>query len=127
MAVEIYHSSTSRIPLGFFIGVRWEILGICLAWLIGFTPVFIIMSSRSLKVIGLSLGQFSMTFLIQLASSILMIASVSAFNHFLGGYISPIIQLILYSFLGGGIYLLCLLVLKRDLLTEVWQMVRVRN
>ena len=119
--------ATLIMPLGFFIGAKWGILGICLTWLIGFTPVFIIMSNRSLKVLGLSFRKFVFSFVTQLASAALMIASLSVLNRYLGGYLSPIVQLILYSLLGLCIYLIAILMLKRKLLSEVWQMIRIQN
>lgn len=114
-------------PLGFFIGARWGILGICLAWLIGYTPVFLIMSSRSLKVIGLSFRKLLSSFIMPLASTALMMACVSVLDHYLGGCLSPIVQLILYSLLGVCIYSIAILMLNRELLTEVWQMIRTRK
>jgi teichuronic acid exporter len=114
-------------PLGFFIGARWGILGICLAWLIGYAPVFLIMSSRSLKVIGPSIKEFWSSLMIPLASTALMIAGVSILDHYLGGYLSPIVQLILYSLLGVCVYSTAILTLKRELLSEVRQTFKIRK
>ncbi|MCK4549139.1 MAG: lipopolysaccharide biosynthesis protein [Candidatus Krumholzibacteria bacterium] len=116
--------ATLIMPLGFFIGVRWGILGICLVWLIGFTPVFIIMSNRSLKVLGLSFQEFLFSFVTPLASAALMIAGIFVLNRYLGGYLSPVVQLILYSLSGLCVYLIAMLMLNRQLLPELWQMVR---
>ena len=119
--------ATLIMPFGFFIGAKWGILGICLAWLIGFTPVFLIISNRSLKVIGLSFQKFLSSFVTPLASAMLMIASVSALDYYFGGHLSPIVQLILYSLSGLGIYLIAMLMLNRQLLPEIWQMIRIRK
>ena len=119
--------ATLIMPLVFFIGAKWGILGLCLAWLIGYTPVFLTMSNRSLKIIGVSFRKFSSSFVIPLASAVLMIASVSVFDHYLGRYFSTIAQLILYSLLGGCFYLSALLILNRELLAEIWHLIRVRK
>jgi len=114
-------------PVGFFIGVRWGILGICSAWLIGYAPVFLIMSSRALKVIGLPFKDFWSSIMIPLVCAILMIGSVFVLDHFSGRYLSHIIQLILYSLVGVCVYLIAVLLLNGRLLTEMWQTIRIRR
>ena len=119
--------ATLVMPLGFFIGVRWGILGLCLAWLIGYTPVFLIMSYRALNVIGLPFREYLSSFMVPLVSAAMMIASLSLLDHYLGGHLSLIVQLILYSLLGVCIYSIAMLILKREMLTEVWHMIKIRK
>lgn len=119
--------ATLVMPLGFFIGVRWGILGLCLAWLIGYTPVFLIMSYRALNVIGLPFREYLSSFMVPLVSAAMMIASLSLLDHYLGGHLSLIVQLILYSLLGVCIYSIVMLILKREMLTEVWHMIKIRK
>ena len=57
----------------------------------------------------------------------MMIVSVSVLDHYLGGYLSPIVQLILYPLLGVCVYSIAIVMLKRELLTEVRQIFRIRK
>jgi len=114
-------------PLGFFIAARWGILGICLAWCVGYIPVFLIMSRRSLNVIGSPSIKYWSSLLIPLSSTALMIISLTILDHYLGGFFSSIIKLILYSLLGVCLYSAIILAFKRELLIEVWQTIRIRK
>ncbi len=105
-------------PACFFIGVRWEILGICIAWIVGYSIVFVIMSRRTLSVLGLPFSTYISSFGIPLVCSSLMAAGIALFKHFAGAYLSPILGLLSYSFLAFLLYLLLILLLKRELITE---------
>jgi teichuronic acid exporter len=45
-------------PIAFLIGVQWELKGVSIAWIVGYTAWFFIMLYESLPILGLSMGRF---------------------------------------------------------------------
>ena len=114
-------------PAGFLMGVRWGILGVCWIWVIGFILVFIITSMRSLSVLGISFIAFSRSFGISLICSIGMILGITTFKYLLGGFIADALELACCIVLGAMLYLLLMLLLKRDYLLEAVHIIKHRD
>ena len=119
--------ATAILPAGFFIGIRWGILGICWVWVVGYIIVFMIMSKRSLSVLGISFGDFFGLFGMPLICTAGMVLGVALFKYCFGGFLTPVLQLIGYSMLGVLLYVVLMLLFKRDYFLEAWQIFRNRT
>lgn len=113
-------------PACFLIGVRWEIVGICIAWIIGYSIVFTIMSRNTLAIIGLPFKPYFSSFGVPLACSLLMFAGVAICKHYLDEHLAPVLRILTYSLLGLAFYSFSILIVKRDLITETMRLFRKR-
>ena len=66
------------LPLSFLIGLNWGIVGVCYAWLIGYTIYFVIALLRSLPLLAVGLKEYFATVAGVAGSSIVMLVVVHA-------------------------------------------------
>ena len=112
-------------PIGILIGVNWGLLGVCLAWVIVYPAYFIIMLSRALPVLGVGLLEYLATMRGAAFCSLVMFLSVFWMREYLDTYaISMLVKLILLVMTGALTYLLTTLVIQRNIITEVRELVR---
>jgi O-antigen/teichoic acid export membrane protein len=114
------------LPAAFLIGVRKGILGICFAWIIGYSFVFAIASIRSLRVLGIKYNAYISSIIMPIISTLAMIIAVRLFALVAGHYLSSILQLILYVLLGMLFYLAAMFMTRRSAIIEVLSIIRKR-
>ena len=112
-------------PIGILIGVNWGLLGVCLAWVIVYPAYYAIMLSRALPALGVRLLDYLATLRGAFFCSLVMYLAVYGMREYLGGYsISMLTQLILLVITGAVTYLLTALIIQRNIITEVRELVR---
>lgn len=115
-------------PPLFLLGTRWGIVGLCWAWVCGYFFVFLIISSRFAKVIGLKVRDFFLSFHVPFIASILMAVSVQVFKGIVyGSCIEPFVLGV--SIIAGIVfYTFLIFLMKPSALVEAWELLlRVRK
>lgn len=110
-------------PLSFFIGAQYGVVGLCAAWVFGYTAVFFVTLKLSLPLIGASVMQFLSNIFIAPLAGGLMIISVFGIKY-LAGDLLPIPLLICLLIITGGVtYCSFIFLVKRDVFCEAWSLV----
>jgi len=86
--------------------------------------VFMIISRRSLSVLGISFGAFVRSFAIPLISTIGMILGISMLDYVVGAGLAPPLKLIIYIISGALLYSIFIMLVKRDYFFEAWGIIR---
>ena len=92
-------------PLAFLIGVNWGLIGLCVAWLIGFIIVFFFVIQQSLKIIGPTVWNYLQSIMPPGVCGIIMTIVLLIFRMAAVKYLSPLPMIFLSILLGGLIYL----------------------
>ncbi len=112
-------------PLAFVIGSRWGLLGVSLAWIIGYSAWFVYMLKQALPVIGVSLGMFLSTLLYPALYSALMYGAVYLVKLAMtAAQFNAVLSLVAMCLTGAIVYAGGMLMFSRSLCREVWGMVR---
>lgn len=85
--------------MAFLVGARAGLMGICLAWIIAYPAVFIIISMRALKALTVPFENMLRELMFPAAASILMVGAVFA-ARYLFAYIPPLPSLAIYILVG---------------------------
>ena len=107
-------------PLAFLIGVKWGVNGICLSWVFGFAAVFLIMSKRSLNILGLSLVDFFSNIRIPFMAALVMLIVVFAFKYQVANSLAPLSTIFLLILVGSVSYIFSVFIINRNAWSEVW-------
>lgn len=112
-------------PVAFFIGSYWGLLGVSLAWIIAYSLWFAYMLSRSLKVIGTTMREFLKTMQIPALYSAAMYGAVYLVKVMLARLdANTILTLILMIITGAVVYGGGMLLFARSSCKEIWGMIR---
>lgn len=91
-------------PPAFWIGVRWGLPGLCMAWVLGFPMVLVLNLRRMLPAIGVSGRDFFLAVAASAIPSAAMYASVAMVRHVSAGSVSPVWLMALLTAVGAGVY-----------------------
>jgi O-antigen/teichoic acid export membrane protein len=111
-------------PVAILIGVHWGLLGLCLAWLIGFPLVFGFQLFRSARVAAVPPMAVLRATVPALVASLLMTGAVLAFKHLPLTAVGHAVELALLVLAGGAAYVVVLRVSFRDRIREFFSVVR---
>lgn len=114
------------LPVAFLIGAREGVVGMCYAWIIGYTIVFSIMSIRTLRALDIPFRTFVSGFFMPLAGTSLMILGVWLFGRAVADHLSPVLLLVSYPILGTACYLALMFAFSRDTVIELVNIVKNR-
>jgi len=113
------------IPLSFIIGVKWELTGVSIAWLVSYSLWFLFMLTQSLPVIGLSMRSFFRAF-----QGPFFIAAVMYFTVYMTKtglnklHINDVFTFTILITVGAAVYAAGMLLFYRDMCREVWDLRR---
>lgn len=113
-------------PLSFLVGARWGLIGVSIAWVLAYPVVFLVMVSRSVALLGVTMRQFFATITFPLILSASMYGVVFFTKMALGSYdeMLQIVRLVILVIVGAGVYSSLALLLNREAVKEVTQLVR---
>jgi len=111
-------------PVAILIGVQYGILGLCLAWLIGFPLVFGFQLLRSAKIAAVPPMAVLRATVPALVASLLMSGAVLAIKHLPLTVVGHALELALLVAAGGAAYVVVLRVSFRDRIREFFSVVR---
>lgn len=105
------------LPIGFAIGLRWGLEGVCYAWLIGYSLYFAIAILRSMPVLGVGYGEYLSSVAGVATSAGVMLAAVHGTRLLLpDAWGSGLLSLVVLISVGVAVYLILVLVFHRDTL-----------
>lgn len=112
-------------PIAFYIGAKWGIIGVSLAWLFAYPLYFFIVMKISLATIGLKVFDYIKQFLPAALFSLLMYVAVVFTRYSLDEHIdNEIIQLITLILVGAITYTSLVVIFQRESLKQLYSMVR---
>ncbi|MFK8027226.1 MAG: lipopolysaccharide biosynthesis protein [Gammaproteobacteria bacterium] len=114
-------------PIAFYVGAHWGLVGISLSWLIAYPPYFYISMKIVLSTIGMSFGTYVREFTYPALFSGIMYLMVMLARE----TISPLIgntplELVMLIFVGAITYTGLVLAFQRDTVLQLYSMVRSR-
>jgi teichuronic acid exporter len=112
-------------PIAFYIGCQFDLMGLALAWVIAFPLVFVANLFRSAPHLKLRLRQLMAAMMVPALISAVMYAGVTATRFALG--VNPIVNLSILVLVGAVIYGTLSLAFNRGGVREVWAMIRHKN
>jgi len=113
-------------PLAFFTGIQWGVIGLAYAWLCMYPLVFFITAVRTCNIVGVDIVEYLQQMIRPVAAGMIMYATVYFLQFFVYG--SPgewlyLLQLVL----GGSLaYASAMVLIDRDGLQETLELVRRR-
>ena len=111
-------------PLAFFIGTRWGLLGVSLGWIIGYSIWFVYMLTKALPIIGISLGRFLGTLKTPAFYSAIMYGAVYLTKITLADtQTNEFLAVAAMVGVGAVVYAGCMFLLSRESCREVWRMI----
>jgi O-antigen/teichoic acid export membrane protein len=110
--------------LGFLVGSRWGVVGVCLAWVILFPLVMGFNFRRSLGVLSLKVSDLLAELVRPLIASALMYGAVAGMRLLVQGTLPPLVQLLVLVVSGAAVYALVTLATNRDALLELMRLAR---
>jgi O-antigen/teichoic acid export membrane protein len=109
--------------LAFLVGVQAGVLGVCIAWVIAYPVVFSVTAIRSLRVLGLSFGEYLSTMRIPCITGALMLISVELFGRVVVT-VQPVYSLILQTVVGVVVYVTLTVMFNKGQYAEIRDMFR---
>lgn len=111
-------------PLAFYVGTRWGIFGVAMAWALAYPVVLLINLHRMLGVIGLGLGEVAGRMLPAMLAAGAMYAAVMATHGTLEQIADRRVALAIQVGVGTLVYGAASCLVNRAAVLEVWRMVR---
>lgn len=111
-------------PVAFFIGTRWGVVGLAYAWLLMYPVVFIVTAARTCAMVAVSLSDYSRQILRPLAAGLAMYAAVmwaASVAYGAPGDWTYLVQLVVT---GALVYAGTMLVVDRAGLRETLELIR---
>jgi teichuronic acid exporter len=114
-------------PIAFYIGSGWGLVGISLAWLIAYPPYFYISMRIVLSTIGMKFGTYVREFAYPALFSGIMYVMVTLAREIISPHIgNTVLELIMLILVGAVSYAALVLVFQRDTVMQLYSMVRSR-
>jgi len=114
--------SSFLITVALLIGVRYGLVGVCMAWIIGFPVIFAITSVRCLRVLNLPIKDFLAEIYFPFLASTFMLAFLYLLKNVL--VLQPIFSLVLQVFSGVILYLSLTLLFRKREFSELQSLIR---
>jgi O-antigen/teichoic acid export membrane protein len=114
-------------PVAFYIGAHWGLVGISLSWLIAYPPYFYISMKIVLSTIGMKFGTYVREFAYPALFSGIMYVMVTLAREMISPLIgNTVLELIMLIFVGAITYTTLVLAFQRDTAMQLYSMVRSR-
>lgn len=111
-------------PTAFLLGCQWGILGVSLAWSIGFPLYFFLMIVSSARFVGLRVRDVFQTMSKPGFSSFVMYIIVITMKFSLKGSLPQLVELFIIVIIGAGVYLVLQFYIDRKSFQEMLRLVR---
>ncbi|MBC2696614.1 MAG: lipopolysaccharide biosynthesis protein [Desulfobacteraceae bacterium] len=111
-------------PIAFLIGAKWGIGGMAMAWLLGYFVVFIFISQRSLKTLGISMSIFFLNLRGSFIASMTMWVVVYGVRYVFINSLSHQINLFFLIVLGIVTYIFSTFTINRSNYNEIWGIIK---
>ena len=105
-------------PGAFLLGGQYGIVGLSLAWIIGYTLVFFVSTKLSLDAVGITVPQYLICLRDPFLAGLIMVIILYGVNLLVHGHVSDFAALSAYIGAGGIGFALVMLLINRKLLEE---------
>lgn len=105
-------------PGAFLLGGQYGIVGLCLAWIIGYALVFLVTTKLSLDAVGITVLQYLACLRDPFLAGLIMVIILFAVNFFTHEHISGLVELSISIGIGGAGFTLLILLINKKLLEE---------
>ena len=106
-------------PVGFFVGCRWGLIGLCLAWVVAFPIFFLISVGRILKVLRLPLRIFLKEFYLPAGASVCMTISLFLLKCTGIMELPPVLLIVILCCFGALVYSTAVMAIDRGVVSEM--------
>ncbi len=111
-------------PLAFYAGTHWGVIGLAYAWLCTYPLVFFITAVRTCKVVGLDIVDYLLQMIRPVVAGIIMYATVYFLQFFVYGSSGDWLYLLQLVALGAVAYGSAMMLIDRNGLRETLELVR---
>ena len=111
-------------PLMFYIGAEWGVVGLSMAWLIGFPFLFIFFAWRACYAVGIKPVEYLAAIYRPLCNSALMYAAVWLARPYVAGSSGEILHLAQLVVIGMGVYMAGVMLFDRATFREMTALLR---
>jgi hypothetical protein len=111
-------------PVAFYIGARWGVLGLAYAWLCVYPLVFLITAFRTCNKVGLSIGKYLLQMFKPVAAGMIMYATVYLLQGLVFGSLGDWLYLSQLVAIGAVAYCAAMLLIDRKGVSETLQLIR---
>lgn len=119
--------SSLIIITSYFIGLRWGLVGLCVAYAVAITLLTPFNLLIGFRLIGMRLRTYALALLPMLVSSLVMAAAVFIVGQSLAPVAGEAVRLVVGVVVGIAAYAAMLMVLRPPAVQDVWQVVRARR
>lgn len=110
---------TSLLIIAIFIGIKYDLIGISVAWVCFYPIAFVIISQRSLKALNIGMKELLLCLKFPVLSSLAMSILVISTKKLLTYRINSIILLLILIVMGMAVYTSLIFIFKRVLLMDI--------
>lgn len=111
-------------PLAFYAGSRWGVIGLAYAWLCMYPVVFLITAFRTCKIVGVDIVNYLLQMLRPVAAGMIMYATVYFLGGFVFGSVGEWLYLLQLVAIGALAYGAAMLIIDRKGLRETLSLIR---
>lgn len=111
-------------PLAFYFGVRWGVIGLAYAWLCMYPLVFFITAFRTCRKVGLGIGNYVLQMLRPVVAGVVMYATVYLLQGVVYGSVGDWLYLAQLVVIGVVAYGVAMLLIDREGMLETLQLIR---
>jgi O-antigen/teichoic acid export membrane protein len=111
-------------PVAFYIGTRWGVIGMAYAWLCMYPVVFLITAFRTCRKVGLGIGQYLVQMCRPVGAGIVMYATVFIMQDVVFGSVGEWVYLLQLVAVGALAYGAAMLLIDRKGLRETVALIR---
>ena len=108
------------VAIAMVIGVRWGVIGLCVAWVVGYVPIFVVIARRTLAALQTPGRQVAETIAFSMAAALAMAAGVAGVRTVTGEVLPVPIELGLLTLFGAGMYGALVLAFRPRTLRMFW-------
>jgi O-antigen/teichoic acid export membrane protein len=102
------------------IGVRWGVIGLCVAWVVGYVPIFVVVARRTLAALETPARQVAGTIGFSMAAALAMATALAGARTVTGEALPVAVELGILILFGAGMYGALVLAFRRQTLRTFW-------
>ncbi|MCB1706062.1 MAG: lipopolysaccharide biosynthesis protein [Halioglobus sp.] len=111
-------------PVAFYIGADWGVLGLAYAWLCAYPVVFLVTAIRTCRKVGLGIASYLLQMLRPVVAGLTMYATVYFLQGFVYGTVGDWVYLLQLVCIGAVAYAVAMLLIDRRGVVETLQLIR---
>lgn len=120
VVVENNAITLAVVAVALAIGVQWGVIGLCVGWVVGYLPVFAVVTRRTLAALEIPTRQVVAPLGFSLAAALAMATAVGVARTLIGEALPPAVELAILILFGAGTYGAVVLAFRPRTLQTYW-------